>query len=73
MQLLDAEFFDFSTVHKFTIDISTLIAKTNKCINHRPNIALLNFKANIHCTLYYNRLQNKYRGEKLTITSANSI
>ena len=56
IQLLDIEFFDFGTAHKFTIDVSALIAEANKCINYRYNIALLDLGANIYCTSYYDRL-----------------
>ena len=72
MVLLDVEFFDFGAAHKFTIDVSALIAEANKYINHRYDIVLLDSRANVHCILYLNRLQNKYRGKMLTITFANS-
>ena len=67
MALLDVEFFDFGATHKFTTDISAIIAKANKCINHRHDIALLDSGANVHCTPYLDRLQNKRRGKMLTI------
>ena len=72
MALLDAEFFDFGAAHEFTTDVSAIIAEANKCINHRHDIALLDSGANVHCTPYLDRLQNKRRGKMLTITSANS-